>query len=876
MGRVTQGNLSRAEARARSELIEVDSYEVSLDLRSAEDPEVPGYVSKTVVIFNCSSPGAETFLDFIHGGVESVVLNGERLDPAAVVNGSRIRLPGLQRHNRATVIGTALYSRSGEGLHRFTDPADGKTYLYTQFEPADARRVFANFEQPDLKGVFTFTIMAPSDWQVASNAPLSSVEELPGSPGTPVSAVRRFAPTARISTYITTVLAGPYHRAQDSWERRLPDGSLLRVPLGAYCRAALADAFDADRIFATTRQGLDFFHDLFDYPYPFGKYEQAFVPEYNLGAMENPGLVTFTEKHVFTSRATIAQYQARANTIMHEMAHMWFGDLVTMSWWDDLWLKESFADYMGSLALVEATEFKDAWVTFANRRKAWAYVQDQLPTTHPIVADIVDLEAAKQNFDGITYAKGASVLKQLVAYVGADAFTAAARRYFRQHEYGNTSLADFLAVISGASGRDMGGWAASWLQTSGISAITPELEYDGGSLASVRLVQEATDPVTGLPAERPHRLRVGLYDFDSEGALVRCGSVELDVAGRVTELPGLAGRREPALLLVNDEDLSYVKVRFDPRSLRTVLASLDRVADPLARALCWSTLWDMTRDGLLNADSYLAAVERFARAETDNGVLQMLLDCARTALERYAPAAERDRLRRSVVTLLRAQLEAAEPGSDHQLTWARCLAAVARADPAGAEYLAALLDGSSVPEGLALDADLRWRLWQALAATGHADASRLEAELKRDLTASGRAGFTAAMCARPDPAVKAKAWEDAVAGSRLTNELLDATIDGFTAAGHELLAPYIDEYFRSIEGVWQRQSIELASRVVRGLYPLQQDLPEGQAPELHPVVVRTGDWLARHPEAPAALRRIVVEQRDHLLRALRAQQAAAG
>ena len=872
MGRVTHGNLSRAEARTRSELIEVDSYEVTLDLRSAEDPDIPGYPSKTVVDFSCSSPGAETFLDFIHGGVEAVVLNGERLDPAAVVDGSRILLPGLQQRNRATVAGTALYSRSGEGLHRFADPADGKTYLYTQYEPADARRVFANFEQPDLKGVFTFTVTAPSGWQVASNAPLASMEELPGAPGFVVS---RFEPTARISTYITTVLAGPYHRAQDSWERTLPDGSVLQVPLGAFCRAALADSFDADRIFATTKQGLDFFHDLFEYPYPFGKYEQAFVPEYNLGAMENPGLVTFTEKYVFTSRATVAQYQARANTIMHEMAHMWFGDLVTMSWWDDLWLKESFADYMGSLALAEATEFKNAWVTFANRRKAWAYVQDQLPTTHPIVADIVDLEAAKQNFDGITYAKGASVLKQLVAYVGAGAFAAAARRYFRQHEYANTSLADFLAVISGASGRDMGGWAAAWLQTSGISAITPELEYDGGRLAAVRLVQEATDPVTGLPAERPHRLRVGLYDFDARGALVRSGSVELDVAGRVTEVPGLAGRPEPALLLVNDEDLSYVKVRFDPRSLRTVLASLDLVADPLARALCWSTLWDMARDGLLDAESYLAAVERFARGETDNGVLQMLLDCARTALERYTPASERDRLRRRTATFLRAQLEAAKPGSDHQLAWARCLAAVARADPAGADYLAALLDGSSVPEGLAMDADLRWRLWQALAATGRADASRLEAELERDLTASGRAGFTAAMCARPEPVVKAQAWEDAVAGSELSNELLDATIDGFTAAGHGLLAPYVDKYFQVIEGVWQRQSIELASRVVRGLYPLQQDLAEGQAPELHPVVVLTDEWLGRHPDAAPALRRIVVEQRDHLLRALRAQQAAA-
>ncbi|EMY35952.1 aminopeptidase G [Arthrobacter crystallopoietes BAB-32] len=868
---MNNGNLTRAEARRRSQLLEVDSYEVSLDLRAAEDPDGPGYLSRTVVTFSCSSPGADTFLDFIHGGIHSITLNGERLDPAEVADGSRIRLPRLQAQNQAVVVGTALYSRSGEGLHRFTDPADGRTYLYTQYEPADARRVFANFEQPDLKASFAFTVAAPSGWQVASNAPLQAVEEMSTSPR---HAKYRFEQTPRISTYITAVLAGPYHRAEDSWERRLPDGSLLRVPLGAYCRASLAEAFDAERIFATTKQGLDFFHDLFDYPYPFGKYDQAFVPEYNLGAMENPGLVTFTENYVFKSRATIAQYQARANTIMHEMAHMWFGDLVTMAWWDDLWLKESFADYMGSLALVEATEFSNAWVTFANRRKAWAYVQDQLPTTHPIVADIADLEAAKQNFDGITYAKGASVLKQLVAYVGFDAFTAAARRYFRQHEYGTTSLADFLAVLSSASGRDMGNWAAAWLQTAGISSITPELTYDGGRLASVRLLQEATDPVTGLPANRPHRLRLGLYDFDDAGTLVRTGSVELDVAGPVTEVPQLAGRREPALLLVNDEDLSYAKVRFDPGSLQTVLSSLDRMADPLARALCWSTLWDMARDGLLDAAAYLAAVEGFAPAEADNGVLQMLLDCARTALDRYAPASERTALRQRFASFLRKELAQAEPASDHQLAWARSLAAVARAEPDSADYLAELLAGSGVPDGLAMDADLRWRFWQALAATGKAEASLLEAELDRDRTASGRAGFTAAMSARPDPAVKAKAWQDALSGSQLTNELLDATIDGFMAAGPELLDPFIEPYFRSIEGVWQQQSIELASRVVRGLFPLHQDLAEGQAPELHPVVVRTDEWLAGHGRAPAALRRIVVEQRDHLRRSLQAQQAA--
>jgi aminopeptidase N len=494
MGRVKNENLSRSEARRRSELIEVENYDVALDLRSVLDPEATGYISRSVITFRCSEPGAGTFVDFIHDGIYSVQLNGIQLDPDAVVDGSRIHLRDLAAENQVTIVGTALYSRSGEGLHRFVDPADGRIYLYTQYEPADARRVFANFEQPDIKASFTFNIAAPSDWRVSSNSPIAVVEEMTSTPG---FSIRRFAPTQRIPTYITTVLAGPYHFVEDSWKRQFADGTELQVPLGAYCRSSLAEAFDAADIFKITKAGLDLFHELFEYPYPFGKYEQAFVPEYNLGAMENPGLVTFTETYVFKSRATDAQYQARGNTIMHEMAHMWFGNLVTMQWWDDLWLKESFADYMGSLALVEATAWKDAWVAFANRRKAWAYVQDQLPTTHPIVADIRDLEAAKQNFDGITYAKGASVLKQLVAYVGFDAFIGAARQYFRDNAYSNTSLDDFLTVLSDASGRDMRRWSSLWLQTAGISTLVPEIECDGDRLARVRLLQDAIDRWTG-------------------------------------------------------------------------------------------------------------------------------------------------------------------------------------------------------------------------------------------------------------------------------------------------------------------------------------------------------------------------------------------
>ncbi|NKX49194.1 aminopeptidase N, partial [Arthrobacter deserti] len=805
-------NLGRDEAARRSRTITVDSYDVSLDLRGARDPEAAGFPSRTVISFRCSEPGSGTFVDFIHGGIHSVTLNGRAVGPAAAVDGARIRLADLDTDNEVIISGTALYSRSGEGLHRFVDPADGRTYLYTQYEPADARRVFAIFEQPDLKASFTFHVAAPAEWQVVSNAAEAVRDPMSSTPG---YSVWRFAPTRRIATYITAVLAGPYHRAEDAWERRLPDGTVLRVPLGAYCRASLAEFFDADRIFEVTKQGLDFFHDLFDYPYPFGKYDQAFVPEYNLGAMEYPGLVTFTEDYVFRSRATRAQYQGRANTILHEMAHMWFGDLVTMAGWDDLWLKESFADYMGSLALAEATEYTDAWVSFANRRKAWAYVQDQLPTTHPVVADIPDLEAAKQNFDGITYAKGASVLKQLVAYVGFEAFRGAARRYFRDNAYGNTTLADFLAALGAASGRDMQDWSRLWLQTPGISSLAAEPAYDGGRLAGVRIRQESAGPASGVL--RPHRLRLGFYDFQAAGgALVRTASPELDVAGAATEVPELAGLPAPALLLPNDGDHSYAKLRLDARSLETVLAALDRIADPLARALCWTTLWDMTRDAELPARSYVAAVQRFAPAEADPGLHQVLLENARVAVEYYSPAEVRSGLREGLLAALRHELGQAQPGSDTQLVWARALAVLARRSAGSAAFLAGLLEGSAAVPGLAMDPDLRWRCWQALAATGLAGQSGLDAELPADRTAAGQTGYLAAMTARPDPEVKAQAWRDAVTGSALSNQLLDATIDGFSQGKPGLLAPYTEPYFQSLEQVWAGKSIELATRIARG------------------------------------------------------------
>jgi aminopeptidase N len=867
---VSNENLQRDEAAKRSALITTHSYDVSLDVRQAPDPAVTGYTSRSIINFSAREPGSSTFLDFISSDVHSVILNGKSLSTADVVDGSRIRLDNLQAENQVTVTGTALYSTSGEGMHRFFDPADGQCYLYTQYEPADARRVFANFEQPDLKAEFTFHVMAPSDWQVASNGAEAGRTQLTSDPAT---SRWDFAATGRISTYITTVLAGPYFKAEDHWSGTLDDGTGLEVPLALYCRASIAGSFDTADLFELTKQGLGFFNNLFDYPYPWGKYDQAFVPEYNLGAMENPGLVTFTENYVFTSRAADSQYQARANTLMHEMAHMWFGDLVTMQWWNDLWLKESFADYMGTLGVDRATDWDTAWVNFANNRKAWAYVQDQLPTTHPIVADIPDLEAAKQNFDGITYAKGASVLKQLVAYVGFDAFIAGSRRYFREHEYGNTTLADLLAALGEASGRDLALWARQWLQTSGISTVSAEIEEHGGVLGGVTVVQDAMDPATGRQELRPHRMRIGLYDFATDGALVRVDSVETDLAGQRTVVAELAGRRRPALLLVNDDDLSYAKVRLDPRSEATVRASLGDLRDPMARALCWTALWDSARDGVAPAARYVAAVESFGPGETGIGVLLNVLGNAATAIERYVPGTDRGPVRDAFLAVVAREMEAAEPGSDHQLAWARALATTSRQAAGKLETVRGILDGTTVVEGLAVDSELRWSLWHALAAHGQAGAGELDAELSRDTTASGRAGHATALAARPEAAVKAAAWDAAVHGTTLSNQLLSATIAGFNTAPDGLLEPFVEPYFDGLEEIWSGRSIEIASRIVRGLFPAGQDLRDG-LPEEHPVLVRADDWLSGHAEAPRALRRIIIEQRSHLQRALKAQAAA--
>ncbi|MEU8438606.1 aminopeptidase N [Streptomyces sp. NPDC029216] len=854
-------NLTREEAQQRAKLLTVDSYEIELDLSGAQEGGT--FRSATTVRFQSAEAGAGTFIDLVAPAVHEVVLNGKALDVAAVFRDSRIALDHLAAGaNELRVVADCAYTNTGEGLHRFVDPVDQQAYLYTQFEVPDARRVFASFEQPDLKATFQFTVTAPEGWTVISNSPRDISEG-----AEPKDRVWAFEPTPRISSYITALIVGPYHAVHSTYEGK--DGQV--VPLGIYCRPSLAEFLDADEIFDVTRQGFDWFQEKFAYDYPFAKYDQLFVPEFNAGAMENAGAVTIRDQYVFRSKVTDAAYEVRAETILHELAHMWFGDLVTMEWWNDLWLNESFATYtsIACQAYAEGSKWPHAWTTFANSMKTWAYRQDQLPSTHPIMADIRDLDDVLVNFDGITYAKGASVLKQLVAYVGMDAFFKGVQAYFKAHAFGNTRLSDLLGALEETSGRDLAAWSKAWLETAGINVLRPEIETDGsGVVTSFAIRQEAPALPAGAQGEpvlRPHRIAVGLYDLEG-GKLVRTERIELDIDGELTAVAELVGRARPAVVLLNDDDLSYAKVRLDEVSLANVTAHLGDFTESLPRALCWASAWDMTRDGELATRDYLALVLSGIAKESDIGVVQSLHRQVKLAIDLYADPAWREQGLAAWTEATLEHLRAAAPGSDHQLAWARAFAATARTDEQ-LDLLGALLAGTETVEGLVVDTELRWAFLERLAATGRADEAEIAAELERDATAAGERHAETARAARPTAEAKAAAWASVVDSGDLPNAVQEAVIGGFVQTDQrELLAPYAEKYFAVVKDIWESRSHEIAQQIAVGLYPALQVSEE--------TLAATDAWLAS-AEPNAALRRLVSESRSGVERALKAQAADA-
>ena len=827
-------NLTRDEAQIRARLLGVDSYTVELDLTTSETT----FATTTTIAFTCTQPGAESFADFVGAAIHELTLNGRPLDPAEVYADNRIRLTDLQDVNELVVRADCPYSRTGEGLHRFVDPVDDRVYTYTQFEVPDARRVYATFEQPDLKSVFHFHVTAPEGWAVVSNAPTPEPQPLGDG-----KALWKFPATERMSTYITALIAGEYHAEFATYR-----GKHGEIPLGHYCRQSLVAHMDTDELVKMTCQGFEFFEEAFGYPYPFHKYDQLYVPEYNMGAMENAGAVTLRDEYLPRSRQDAAFYEFRCSVILHEMAHMWFGDLVTMKWWDDLWLNESFAEWACYHAAVEATEFDESWTGFTNARKNWALRQDQLPSTHPIAADNYDLQAVEVNFDGITYAKGASVLKQLVAWVGLDNFLVGLRSYFGKHAFGNSEFSDLLSALEESSGRELDSWAKEWLQTSGVNTLTPQFEIgEDGTYSSFSVLQTA---VVEHPTLRRHRIGVGLYDTvqneHGEGRLVRRTHVELDVEGETTAIEELVGVRQPDLLLLNDGDLTYAKIRLDERSLATLVGGLSRLDDSLARALCWGAAWDMTRDADMRATDFVALVLGNIAVETDAFGSSRIPGYAAQAANNFSDPATRAELRATWEQGVRRLLDEAEPGSDHQLTFTRSFASAAHTE-AGLDDLEGLLDGSLVIEGLSIDTDLRWTLLGGLARAGRADEDRIAEELRRDNTISGQERAAAARAARPTAEAKAEAWEIAVVRDDVPNETQRSVVLSFMQHGQdELLAPYVDKYLEVAETLWERKGTQRASTALEFLFPRPLASRE--------LLDRVSTWLQDSAANPAAKR----------------------
>ncbi|KRC62964.1 aminopeptidase N [Agromyces sp. Root81] len=844
-------DLTRIEAEQRARVVRSPRYDIRLDLTGAGDT----FRSETLVSFDAEA-GATTFIEACTTEVHEISLNGRSLDPAEASDGTRIRLDDLAAENELRVVSTAAYTNTGEGLHRFVDPVDGATYLYTEFAVAEANRVFAVFDQPDLKASFTFTITAPAAWTVLSNAATPEPTTAAAGPeATDAVATWSFEPGPVISSYIVAIIAGPYAAWHGS--ARSVDGR--DIPLGVLTRASLARYAEPEVMFELVQAGLAFYETAFGVPYPYGKYDQIFVPEYNWGAMENVGAVTFNESYLFRSRVSDARRERRAMVVLHELSHMWFGNSVTMKWWNDLWLNESFATWASTLATAAVTEFTGVWATFASDQKTNAAEQDQLPSTHPIVAEIANLADVEVNFDAITYDKGASVLKQLVAWVGLDAFQRGVGAYLTAHAGGNATLRDLLDELEAASGRDLTRWSALWLETAGVNTLRAAIETDAsGTITAARIEQSAA---AGHPTLRPHRLALGCYELGDAG-LTRTNRIELDIDGAATEVPELVGRRRPDLLLVNDDDLTYAKVRLDPTSLRTAIDHLPELTDPVSRAVVLGSAWDALRDAEVPTIEFVRLVIGSIGHETQSAARALALARLELAIGRYLAEEHRTQVAAEAGDAVWALAELSEPGSDTQLQFVKGFTRVA-STAAHADVLGSLLDGSIKLAGLGIDLDLHWELVVARATLGAAADEEIDEALARDDTAKGRLLAETARAARPDQAVKDAAWHRVATDAALSNDLARAIADGWQRTTQpELLASSAPAYFDALQGVWASRSFTMASLIVKRLYPAS--FVSSELADL------TRTWLAANP-APAPLHRLVSEHLDELERALAAQ-----
>ena len=855
-------NLTRLEATKRSATVHTRSYDVVLDLTHGETV----FRSTTTVRFT-ATPGASTFIDLIAPTVHSITLNGRVLDPTEVYEDSRIALMDLAADNELVVDADCAYMHTGEGLHRFTDPADGETYLYSQFEVPDSRRVFAVFEQPDLKASFTFTVTTPANWTVLSNSPTPEPTRTKASDGSGEARTFAFAPTEPMSSYVTAIVAGPYVGTTDEYVAS--DGR--SVPLGVYCRKSVVEYMDSEEILDLTKRGFAYYENLFATPYAFTKYDQIFVPEFNAGAMENAGCVTHRDDYIFRSRPVEARVERRAVTILHELAHMWFGDMVTMTWWNDLWLNESFAEFTSTLATAEITRWNQAWTTFQTLEKGWAYNQDQLSSTHPVAAEINDLHDVEVNFDGITYAKGASVLAALVGYVGRDNFFAGIQRYLAAHAYANAELSDLLRELEAVSGRDLSAWTHLWLQEAGVTTLRTQVIADADGIITQAAIRQEI-PADSPASLRPHRVAIGSYSLTGQGAearLERTGRIELDVAGELTPVPELVDTRQADILVLNDDDLTYAKVRLDEDSLAQGLAHIEAFTESLPRSIVLASAWDMVRDGELAASHFLKAALRALSVEEHSSVIQGLLGRITACLSGFLPPAVRRDLAPRTADRLLELARAATAGSDKQLQLVRALSAHAVTDEQ-LDAIAGLLEGTTALDGLDVDQDLRWDLLTGLVAAGRFGEEQIRTEENRDRTTTGRERAAEARAAIPTPEAKQSTWRALVDDASMPNETQVRVLRGLANVERhpELLKPFVAEYVDAIDSVWSSRTFHMAENLLTGLWSCVTVGLDG----VDPAAALEG-WLGSHAEAPAALRRIVRENLDDTQRTARAQAA---
>ena len=841
--------ITRTDCDERARLLRVGSYDIAIDLTRGGQ----AFRSTSVIAFGCAEPGSASYADLIAGEVLEITLNGVPVDPAQACHDGRIALTELRQANELRVVADCGYSRQGSGLHRAVDSADGKIYLYTNLYPADARRMFACFDQQDLKAPVALHVTAPPHWTVLSNQPASQPEQ-PAS-GPVAAATWHFPATAPLCTFHVALIAGEYYLTEQT--HVTPAGQ--QIPIGLACRASLAGSLEPDDMLGIARTGLDYYPALLRTAFPFARYDQVFVPELPALANSSPGCIAVSERLLFRSKVTEAEYETRAMVILHEMAHQWFGEVVSPAWWDDIWLNESFATVSSLLASAEATRFADAWTTFCAGRKVWGYLQDQQPSTHPVAATADTLTEAISNFDAISYAKGAAVIRQLAAYLGRDQFFAGLGSYFAAHRWGNATLAGLLAALEASSGRSLAGWSLAWLETSGVNTLRPAFAVDaGGAFTEFAVLQEAP---ADRPVLRPHHLAIGLYTW-AEGALRRTHQVEVDIAGARTDVPELAGLAQPDLVLLNDGDLDYAIIRFDDRSMATLTASIGAIADSLARAVCWSAVLDMALQGQLPARRLVRMLTASMGGETSASVLQSLLDRTRQLMTQMPDPAWLAECQNELARAAGRLLRAAKPGSDRQLAWAQLLSWTA-VTAEQLDTLAGLLDGSAASDGLAVDAELRWALLQRLAATGRAGDAEIDAELDRDGTDEGRRLALACRAAIPDDVHKAEAWRLLAESDELGADGIGQVARGFGQPEHaRLLGPYADRYFAALPAIWSSRTDVIRVYLGKVLFPYTAASPA--------LLAQIDAFLAAQRRDPG-LARVVIEGRDVVTKTLRAR-----